>query len=131
MIQDFPFSTSSSTARDDGISKMRRTVILASILALLSCPAWALDGRLVGLGGSNTVFVWRSSEAHGEALELIQAGVHNSNPALVAVLLACVVPSGTRAVTTDFGLVTHDIMVISGEDAGCRGNIPVESFATD
>jgi len=49
---------------------------------------------------------------------------------MVAVLLSCIVDSGTRAITTDAGFVTHDILVIEGEEAGCRGNIPAEDFTT-
>jgi hypothetical protein len=90
--------------------------------------ALASEGRLVGLNGSDVVFVWRSKADHDEGLSLINAGVHKSNPALLFPLLACIVPSGTKAIITDGGFATHDILVIDGESAGCRGNVAMESF---
>lgn len=92
--------------------------------------AQALEGRLRGLGGMDVVIVWRSNTAQSQGLDLISAGVHRSNPALLMPLVSCIVPTGTRAVTTDAGFVTHDILVIEGSDSGCRGNIPVEAFRT-
>ena len=47
---------------------------------------------------------------------------------LIFPLVSCMVDNGTAAVTTDSGIVTHDIMVIEGPKSGCRGNIPVEHF---
>lgn len=105
--------------------------LLALLLTILLAPAaLALDGRLQGLGGMDVVIVWRSSSAQSDGLDLIAAGVHRSNPALLMPLVSCIVRTGTRAMTTDAGFVTHDIMVIEGPDSGCRGNIPVEAFRT-
>jgi hypothetical protein len=69
-----------------------------------------------------------NKKAHEEAISLISAGVHKSNPMLIFPLVSCMVDNGTAAVTTDSGIVTHDIMVIEGPKSGCRGNIPVEHF---
>jgi hypothetical protein len=103
----------------------------AGLVALmLATPATAQDFHLVGLNGADQVFVWKSKKAHNEAMSLIAADVHRSNPALVMVLLACIVPTGTRAIVTDMGFATHDIMVVEGESSGCRGNIPMESLKT-
>ncbi|MDQ2066004.1 hypothetical protein Q9295_06450 [Xinfangfangia sp. CPCC 101601] len=104
--------------------------LLALILLAVTLPTavLALDGRVIGLGGTDTVFVWRNADAHSEAMQLIQAGVHQSNPALLLTLLACMVPSGTKAIITDAGFATHDILITSGEQSGCRGNIPMESW---
>lgn len=107
--------------------KMLRVALLAGLLAT---PALAEDFRLVGLNGGDQVFVWKSKKAHNEAMSLIAADVHRTNPALIAVLLACIVPSGTRAIVTDMGFATHDIMVVEGKSSGCRGNIPTESLTT-
>jgi len=46
-------------------------------------------------------------------------------------LLSCIVPSGTGVIITDMGFATHDIMVIDGEKAGCRGNIPAEALKSN
>ena len=107
---------------------MRRMLIAASIAIGCASPALALDGRVVGLGGTDQVFVWKSKDAQSEAMSLIQGNVHKTNPGLVAKLLSCIVPSGTTAIITDAGFATHDIMITSGPNAGCRGNIPMESW---
>jgi hypothetical protein len=54
--------------------------------------------------------------------------VLKENPDLLIPFLACLVPEGTRVIVTDAGMLTHDVMVIDGEYAGCRGNIPMESL---
>ncbi len=100
----------------------------AIIYSLLATSATAADFKVVGLSGTDSVFVWRDKAAHNEGLSLIAAGVHKSNPAMMMSLLACIVPSGSEAIVTDMGFATHDIMIISGENAGCRGNIPTESL---
>lgn len=103
--------------------------VIAICLLLASAQiVHGAEGRLIGLGGADIVFVWESKAAHDEGLSLINAGVHQSNPALLMELLACLVPSGTRAITTDMGFATHDIMVIEGESSGCRGNVAMEAF---
>jgi hypothetical protein len=110
---------------------MNRICLFGPLLiaaSLCSTPALALDGRVVGLGGSDTVFVWKSKDAQNQAYTLMEAGAHQSNPALVMRLLSCVVPSGTKAIITDMGFATHDIMIIEGEFSGCEGNIPMEAW---
>jgi predicted RNA-binding Zn-ribbon protein involved in translation (DUF1610 family) len=77
-------------------------------------------------GSALRVSVWKNTQAHTEAIKLIMAGVHKTNPALILQLTACMVPSGTSAIITDAGFATHDILVTSGEFSGCRGNIAVE-----
>ncbi|MBM2574693.1 hypothetical protein JQC91_00115 [Jannaschia sp. Os4] len=107
---------------------MFRTLLAAIAFCLVAVPASAVEGRLVGLGGMDVVFVWKDKAAQSEGLDLISANVHRSNPTLLLGLLSCIVPTGTRAVTTDAGFVTHDVLVIEGGDSGCRGNVPVEAF---
>jgi len=107
---------------------VRKMLIAASVAIGCASPALALDGRVVGLGGTDQVFVWKSKDAQSEAMSLIQGNVHKTNPGLVARLLSCIVPSGTTAIITDAGFATHDIMITSGPNAGCRGNIPMESW---
>ncbi len=101
---------------------------LGFALTLFSTTADAQERILQGLGGSDTVFVWTDKKAHDEALKLINAGVHKSNPSLILPLVACMVPSGTKAIITSAGFATHDIMVTSGPSSGCRGNIPMEAI---
>lgn len=106
-------------------------ILAACVLALtllLSSPVFALDGRLVSPNGAPTVIIWKDKDAHDKALNLIDAGVAKTNPALLMPLIACIVPTGTRAVITSAGFATHDIMVIEGEHSGCQGNIPMELF---
>jgi len=102
-----------------------RAVFLAAIAALNAGPVAAKEISL-GRSGTDNVFVWKDSDAQSEAYKLIQAGVHNTNPALVFQLLACMVPRGTKAIITDMGFASHTILVTSGEHAGCRGVIPME-----
>lgn len=107
---------------------MQRILLAAAALAALAGPALALSGTLVARGDSGKVFVWQSADAHSEAIKLIQAGVHQSNPALVLRLLACRPASGTKVVVTSAGFATHDVLIVDGPDAGCRGNIAREDL---
>lgn len=98
-----------------------------ALAGLCALPAAAQTYTLRGIGGADVVFVWRSSAAHSEGLKLIRAGVLKTNPRLVARLLACLVPSGTHAIITDAGFATHDVVVTSGKDSGCHGNVAAEA----
>ena len=102
-----------------------RSIVVAAVLALGAGQASATEITL-GRAGSDQVFVWKDSDAHSEALSLIQANVHKTNPILVFRLLSCMVPVGTKAIITDMGFASHTILVTEGEHAGCRGDIPVE-----
>lgn len=103
-------------------------VLAVAVFSFCPTPADAREGRLVGLGGASDVFVWRNRDAHNEANRLINAGIHRTNPRLLVPLVACIVPSGTGAIITGAGMITQDILVTSGSNSGCRGNIPTESF---
>jgi hypothetical protein len=107
---------------------MRALVALLTVTLVLleAAPVRAAEGRLQALGGMSRVFVWRDKASHSEGLSLLQSG--ESNAMLLAPLLSCIAASGTRAVTTSVGVMTHDIVVVEGPEAGCRGNIPVEAF---
>jgi hypothetical protein len=114
--------------RSKRMKHTRFSLVLPLLLLLMTgIPAYALDGTLQVPGGGN-VIVWRNSKAHSEGLNLIQANVHKTNPLLMIPLIACMPSSGTKAVTTDAGFLTHDILVVEGPSAGCRGNIAVEHF---
>jgi hypothetical protein len=108
-------------------------MIRAIFLALLAQATFAAAARADGyflkaFGGAQHIIVWKSKDAHNEGMQLIQAGVHKSNPAMVTRLVSCIENPGTKVIVTDMGFVTHDIMVISGRDQGCRGNIAAEEL---
>lgn len=103
--------------------------LLAGILIASTVPSFAQEYRLKSFGGATNVIVWRSSDAQSEGMKLIEAGVHKTNPELVARLVACFEKPGTKVIVTDMGFLTHDIMVVEGENAGCKGNIPREELA--
>lgn len=105
-------------------SKLLAVGVAALAASTFANPAHALE---VTLGrGQGTVFVWRDGDAMDEGFKLIQAGVHKSNPTMVLQLLSCAVPSGTKAVITDAGFATHTIIVVDGDNAGCRGDVVTE-----
>lgn len=73
------------------------------------------------------IFIWRDRTAHEEAMRLINAGVHRTQPQLVMPLIACIVPSDTTVVTLPGGgWTTNQIMVVDGPQSGCRGIVPME-----
>lgn len=104
---------------------MKRVIATTIAIGLLAGVALA-DEVTLGRPGMDAVFVWLDEEAHSEALDLIRAGVHESNPALVMRLLACIAAPGDKAVITDMGMFSHTIVVIDGEEAGCRGLVTME-----
>jgi len=111
---------------------MWRLLALAGVTLLVSCAvAFATEGRIVGLNGASMVVIWKDKKSNDEAMELHDAGADKTNPALLIPLVACIVPSGTKAIITTAGFATHDVMVIEGEHSGCRGNIVMEMFKRD
>jgi hypothetical protein len=107
---------------------MRLLVISLLLLFIGSPAAEALEGRLKRHGSTDIVIVWRDADAHSEGLSLINAGVHQSDPALLYSLVACLAAVGTKIVVTGAGFFTYDILVVEGKNAGCRGNIAMEHF---
>ena len=90
--------------------------------------SYAVEGKLTSLNGSNMVIVWRDKDALREGITLIQAGIHQTNPALLLPLVSCMVASGTGAIITDGGFTTQAILVTEGASSGCRGTVPTENF---
>ncbi|MCZ8180344.1 MAG: hypothetical protein O9309_15075 [Rhizobium sp.] len=105
---------------------MRLAVFVA--VMILANQAEAAE-VVLGRSGSENVFVWNDSDAHSEAIKLVDAGVHRTNPMLLMRLLACIVPTGTRAIITDAGFASHTILITSGDDSGCRGVIAMEDVS--
>lgn len=69
------------------------------------------------------VLVWKDSKSHDRGLSLILNDVNKTHPEMIAALLACIVPNGTKVMLDSAGLFSYDITVIDGNDAGCQGNI--------
>lgn len=101
----------------------KNALLIAFVCA--STPALA-DEVTLGRSVSDLVFVWKDGDAHAEAMKLIGAGIHKTNPSLITRLMSCMVPSGTKAVIVDAGFASHTVLITSGDNAGCRGDIPVE-----
>lgn len=98
-------------------------------VAFIATTAGSAHALEVILGrGDEPVFVWRDGDAMDEGFKLIRAGVHKSNPMMVMELLSCAVPAGTKAIVTDSGFATQSILVIDGENSGCRGDVVTEDI---
>lgn len=106
--------------------------VLFLIVAFIGTAAsvQAQEFYLKSMNGADTVWVWKDKASHDEAMQLINAGVHKTNPGMILTLLACVVEPGAQVIISDMGFVTHDIVVVSGSKAGCRGNIPAEELGS-
>ncbi|MDM7852686.1 hypothetical protein [Pseudochrobactrum kiredjianiae] len=102
--------------------------ILGVALFASMSPANAQQYKLKALGDASVIFVWNSADDRSEGYKLIQAGVHKTSPQLLMPLIACVAKPGNKVIVTDMGFVTHDIMVVDGENVGCRGNIAAEEL---
>ncbi|MFG1394126.1 hypothetical protein [Xanthobacter agilis] len=104
------------------------TIMMAFIMAT-TAPCIAKGGYTLGRAGISKVFIWRDHAAFKEAIALMQAGIHEKNPALIMPLLACIVPAGTTAVAIDPGMFSSTVLVTSGPRAGCRGFVTNEDLA--
>lgn len=93
----------------------------------MSASAFANNTTLVGIEGSETVFIWQDKASHSEAMKLVGAGMHQTNPDLVLPLLSCVVTSGTEANIIGRGTVTDEVTITSGPNAGCHGEVATEA----
>ncbi|MCY1704438.1 hypothetical protein [Pannonibacter sp. SL95] len=109
---------------------MLRVLFLIGALCATFHSAAAQQFVLKDFTGAGAVWVWKDKAAHDEAMQLINAGVHKTNPMMVMVLVACIVDPGTKIIMKDMGFVTHDIMIVEGPKAGCRGNIPAEALGS-
>jgi len=106
---------------------MKRVLMVAAALSLVAGTALAQE-HVLGRADMGSVFVWKDSDAHSEAIRLIGAGVHDTNPSLVLRLLSCITKSGDKAVVTDGGFFSSTVLVTSGDQAGCRGVIANEDL---
>lgn len=77
-------------------------------------------------GAGGEVVVWRNSAAMREAMQLINANVHRTNPTLLLPHIACMLPAGTEIVVTDGGFFSSEVLVVAGRLSGCRGIVENE-----
>lgn len=104
----------------------------APVLADNSPKLWKLapvaekGGVRLGRSGASDVKVWRDQNAFREGIQLINAGVQNSNPTLISKLLRCQPDPGDRAVIVDRSGGSATVTVIDGDNAGCRGVVAIE-----
>lgn len=106
---------------------MVRTMIAAALLAAQAGGALAQEVRL-GRPGADNVYVWTDLAAFREAVKLIEANVHETNPALVTRLLACAPRPGDRAAIVEDRGASLTIVVTEGRAAGCRGLVTKEEL---
>ena len=114
-----------------GLRQSAALAVIVTALMVAASPCHAQDGHLIDAGGSDSVVVWRSADAQRTGQAMIRSGEAKASPAMLIPYIACVVPSGTKAVITSRGFRTHDIRVTEGEEAGCTGNVPVGEFKTE
>lgn len=104
------------------------------VLAFLGArDAWAQGTTLQSADG-DAVLLFRDRAAMNEATALFRGRDHNPDyREQVNRLIACIVPSGTRAVITGGGLLgtTYDVQVADGPSAGCRGAVQTEFVRRD
>lgn len=101
-----------------------RAVVLAMCVSTLNTSAMAQVKRLKA--GNGMIAVYKDSKSMSEAIQLISADVHKTNPQLVAPLISCIVKDGTSYIVSNGGFFSSDIMIVDGPDAGCRGTVPNE-----
>ena len=93
-------------------------------IALTVCATHAhAQPATLNSGGGGNLPVWKSAEATHEAVKL---SIANADRSLFFPLMACIVLDGTAALVTSWGMATSDILIISGPQKGCRGNVTTE-----
>ena len=106
---------------------MKRMIAAAlTVFSLGPIDVAAKSNVTLGRPGMSVVFVWNDHAAYREGIKLIEAGVHDTNPALVFRLIACLPKPGAQAIITEAGAFSHTILVIDGPQSGCRGFVTTE-----
>ena len=99
----------------------------AVAILTISCPAIAQERTLVGFPNKSVVVVFKNYASFNEGDQLIRAGIAKQNPSIMTRLVSCIAPVGIRAIVTDSpSWGTHNILITSGEQAGCRGVVEIE-----
>jgi hypothetical protein len=118
---------------NDSITNVMRVVQCVAIVAVgfLSAltTANAAEATLISPSGRQQVIVWKDKNSYLRGEELIQLNVHRSNPVLVAQMIVCIVPDGTRVLYSpgsSVGFAMREVLVFEGKDSGCKGVVPME-----
>jgi hypothetical protein len=117
-----------------GAKQKTRAAFLAALVGVCAhSAAFAQAVTLEHKSGMSVVYVFKDSQAVSEFYSLRNDKVHETNPEefkrLVVPLFACVVDAGTKAIRTGGGgMVTTNVLVVDGPDAGCRGVVTIESI---
>lgn len=77
--------------------------------------------RIVRRDNGGTVTVWVDRDALREGGKLIDAGIHRTQPWMLARLIGCQVSSDTQVIVSDGGMFSSTVLVVAGRNAGCRG----------
>lgn len=104
-------------------------LIALSFGAMVKTVQAAMTGELKTFAGMGVIIVWQDSEFRSAGMAVIEAqgwafGLETMSP-----YISCVVRPGAKVVVIDAGLITHDVMVVDGKKAGCRGNIMMEELS--
>jgi hypothetical protein len=108
--------------------KHRALVLLFSMFvgaSALNTPASA-QTKTVGMKDKGDVWIFRDGKALSEFYRLINSKVYDMT--LIAPLISCTVPSGTKVVITDGGAFSSTVLVVDGQEKGCRGDVANERF---
>ncbi len=98
--------------------------VLVAICAASPVPAIAQERALVG---TKNIPVWKDLKSLREGTDMISAGIHERNPALVRSLLSCFpAPGSTVVVSGSPTMGVYDVLVTSGDATGCRGAVNFE-----
>ena len=102
------------------------TALAAALTCVSACAvgdrARPTDRDRIALGGHT---IWQSRSAQRDAYALSPEAL-NRNPHPLRPYEACVLGEDTRVVVTQFGETSHDVLVLEGREAGCRGVIEPE-----
>lgn len=105
-----------------------RALLLTTML-LIASPTLAQDGQIAGsFAGQQIVHVFRTDSALLDVQALLDANAVNEAKQLATADAACTVATGQRAVTANPREPIIRVVVVSGEQAGCRGLIRREDF---
>ncbi|MER8556104.1 hypothetical protein NKH37_28790 [Mesorhizobium sp. M1217] len=108
---------------------MRRSIIAAALVTAWAGQGLADDPAVLGRAGMEQVYVWRDYDSWSEGLALVRAGVHETDPHMVLRLMACIAKTGDHAVIVGrAGVAAKTILVIDGEQKGCRGFVTDEDL---
>lgn len=109
---------------------MRYFMVVIALLGFAT-TALAQQRTIKAFNGSDIAFVWKDGDAMSKGFDLIRAGVHKTNPALLLPFIACIVHAGDHIVITDFGFGSSTIMVVDGNSAGCQGDLQTEFIGSN